>query len=324
MELELLKNFTITRLHVKLNLSEEEFQQNIESLWQKLKRRHKTEFGTAETTFESYMDEFVWKQQFGGDDSIIGSSNRPSTGQANSSSKRTNRTHEVDPNKPDEPEIITKTKEIKTLIYKGYSHSCNKDYENETKYWLCSKRRSKNCNASITSKEENGEIKIIGETKHDNHDPGNEINDIPKIETKTVTTKTLKYKDFIYYKNIRVNKDGTRSWRCSMNNKRNHKCNNYVKTKGEYENGKIQIVEDKGHEHNSTMVEGIQGTSGTSHNQAGEGSRHQHSHKQKQTTGIDYVPQLHGYPQQGQRFDLNIPYSDQWGSSYDPNAEDEW
>uniref|UniRef100_A0A1I8BPP6 MIF4G domain-containing protein n=1 Tax=Meloidogyne hapla TaxID=6305 RepID=A0A1I8BPP6_MELHA len=29
----------------------------------------KSEFGTAETTFESYMDEFGWKQQFGGDDS---------------------------------------------------------------------------------------------------------------------------------------------------------------------------------------------------------------------------------------------------------------
>nr|CAD2177332.1 unnamed protein product [Meloidogyne enterolobii] len=42
--------------------------QNIECLWQKLKRRHKTEFGTAETTFESYMNEFVWKQKFGGDD----------------------------------------------------------------------------------------------------------------------------------------------------------------------------------------------------------------------------------------------------------------
>ncbi|CAK5007649.1 unnamed protein product [Meloidogyne enterolobii] len=37
-------------------------------LWQKLKRRHKTEFGTVETTFESYMNEFVWKQKFGGDD----------------------------------------------------------------------------------------------------------------------------------------------------------------------------------------------------------------------------------------------------------------
>ena len=45
--------------------------QNIESLWQKLKRRHKTEFGTADTTFESYMNEFVWKQQFGGDDCLF-------------------------------------------------------------------------------------------------------------------------------------------------------------------------------------------------------------------------------------------------------------
>ena len=39
MELELLKNFTITRLHVKLNLSEEEFQQWLTDLKMLHKKR---------------------------------------------------------------------------------------------------------------------------------------------------------------------------------------------------------------------------------------------------------------------------------------------
>ena len=44
--------------------------QNIESLWQKFKRRHKEEFGTAQTTIDSHISEFIWRQEFGGNDCL--------------------------------------------------------------------------------------------------------------------------------------------------------------------------------------------------------------------------------------------------------------
>ncbi|KAL7071056.1 hypothetical protein ACQ4LE_009709 [Meloidogyne hapla] len=81
MELELLKNFTIRRLHIKLNLPEEEFQQwltDLKMLHKKrtcdcgseMRKEKRQNYGrwVCRKKFESYMDEFVWKQQFGGDD----------------------------------------------------------------------------------------------------------------------------------------------------------------------------------------------------------------------------------------------------------------
>ena len=40
----------------------------IEQLWQKFKRRHKHEFGTARTVFEGYVSDFCWRQRFKGPD----------------------------------------------------------------------------------------------------------------------------------------------------------------------------------------------------------------------------------------------------------------
>lgn len=42
--------------------------QRIESLWQKFKHRHKKEYGTASTTLASYIGQYVWMNQFGGED----------------------------------------------------------------------------------------------------------------------------------------------------------------------------------------------------------------------------------------------------------------
>lgn len=42
--------------------------QNVESLWQKFKRRHKHEFGTARTLFKGYVADFCWRQRFKGPD----------------------------------------------------------------------------------------------------------------------------------------------------------------------------------------------------------------------------------------------------------------
>ena len=64
--------------HFKINHSENFVQpknkevhtQNIESLWQKLKRRHKEEFGTSEIFLETYIADFSWRQEFGGDDCL--------------------------------------------------------------------------------------------------------------------------------------------------------------------------------------------------------------------------------------------------------------
>uniref|UniRef100_A0A915DA90 Uncharacterized protein n=1 Tax=Ditylenchus dipsaci TaxID=166011 RepID=A0A915DA90_9BILA len=38
--------------------------QAIESLWQKYKCRHKKEFGTARSLFQSYVSGFVWRRKF--------------------------------------------------------------------------------------------------------------------------------------------------------------------------------------------------------------------------------------------------------------------
>jgi hypothetical protein len=42
--------------------------QNIESMHQKFKHRHKTEYGTARSKLVSYIEEFLWRRHFNGDD----------------------------------------------------------------------------------------------------------------------------------------------------------------------------------------------------------------------------------------------------------------
>uniref|UniRef100_A0A915D2C6 Transposase n=1 Tax=Ditylenchus dipsaci TaxID=166011 RepID=A0A915D2C6_9BILA len=42
--------------------------QAVESLWQKYKKRHKNEFGTARSLFKSYISDFVWRRKFDGSD----------------------------------------------------------------------------------------------------------------------------------------------------------------------------------------------------------------------------------------------------------------
>jgi hypothetical protein len=42
--------------------------QTIESQWQKFKQRHKTQFGTHETLFSTYIGDFMWRKRFGGND----------------------------------------------------------------------------------------------------------------------------------------------------------------------------------------------------------------------------------------------------------------
>ena len=42
--------------------------QNVESLHQKLKSRHKSEYGTSRSHFVSYIEEFLWRRKFHGDD----------------------------------------------------------------------------------------------------------------------------------------------------------------------------------------------------------------------------------------------------------------
>lgn len=40
----------------------------IESTWQKLKARHKKEYGTARTQLAEYISQHLWKKEFGGND----------------------------------------------------------------------------------------------------------------------------------------------------------------------------------------------------------------------------------------------------------------
>jgi hypothetical protein len=42
--------------------------QGVESLHQKLKHRHKNEYGTARTKLVSYIEEFLWRRVFNGPD----------------------------------------------------------------------------------------------------------------------------------------------------------------------------------------------------------------------------------------------------------------
>jgi hypothetical protein len=42
--------------------------QGVESLHQKLKHRHKNEYGTARSKLISYIEEFLWRRLFQGDD----------------------------------------------------------------------------------------------------------------------------------------------------------------------------------------------------------------------------------------------------------------
>lgn len=44
---------------------------SIEQLWQKFKKRHKNEFGTARTVFEGYVSDFCWRRRFKGPDTFF-------------------------------------------------------------------------------------------------------------------------------------------------------------------------------------------------------------------------------------------------------------
>ena len=46
------------------------YTQSIESLWQKFKAGHKDRFGTHRSLFSSYVSEFVWRREFGGEDCL--------------------------------------------------------------------------------------------------------------------------------------------------------------------------------------------------------------------------------------------------------------
>jgi hypothetical protein len=44
--------------------------QTIESTWQKFKSRHKSQYETARSLLGSYVSQFVWQKEFGGDNGM--------------------------------------------------------------------------------------------------------------------------------------------------------------------------------------------------------------------------------------------------------------
>ena len=67
-------NLPVAYRHIQVNhstnfvnsLNPDAHTQSIESLWQKFKSRHKRHYGTAETLFHTYIDDFIWRRQLQG------------------------------------------------------------------------------------------------------------------------------------------------------------------------------------------------------------------------------------------------------------------
>lgn len=59
------QHFTVNHTQNFVNPITGAHTQSIESMWQKVKSRAKKQFGDSRTLFETYLPEYLWRQQFG-------------------------------------------------------------------------------------------------------------------------------------------------------------------------------------------------------------------------------------------------------------------